>query len=90
MAFGIRWARAAGAASLLGRRAAYHALAVDRLSRAVVDARHGAVGTHGRRLTCPSLAELCQKAGDYRTFAEVARESADPVHFLAGLLAARR
>jgi hypothetical protein len=44
-------------------------------------------GAFGRRLTCPSVAELCQKAGDYRAFAEVARENSDPVHFLAGLLA---
>jgi hypothetical protein len=27
--------------------------------------------------------------GDYRTLAEVAREQGDPVHFIAGLLAAR-
>jgi hypothetical protein len=41
-----------------------------------------------QRLACPSIAELCRQARDYRTLAEVAREQSDPVHFLAGLLAA--
>jgi hypothetical protein len=43
-----------------------------------------------RPLTCPSVAELCQRAGDYRALAEVSREREDPVHFLAGLIAAQR
>ncbi len=43
-----------------------------------------------RPLTCPSVAELCQRAGDYRALAEVSRERDDPVHFLAGLIAANR
>lgn len=42
-----------------------------------------------RRLTCPSLSDLCQRVGDYRTLAEAAREQGDPVHFMAGLLAAK-
>ena len=46
-------------------------------------------GVDGRRLTCPGVADLCQKVGDYRTLAEVAREQNDVVHFLAGLLAAK-
>jgi hypothetical protein len=41
-----------------------------------------------RRLTCPSVSELCQRVGDYRTLAEAAREQGDAVHFMAGLLAA--
>jgi hypothetical protein len=36
------------------------------------------------------VAELCQKVNDYGTLAEVAREQGDPVHFMAGLLAARK
>lgn len=36
---------------------------------------------------CPPLPELCRRAGDYQTLATVAREQADPVHFLAALLA---
>lgn len=42
-----------------------------------------------RRLTCPGIVELCQQTKDYRTLAEVARELDNPVHYLAGLLAAR-
>jgi hypothetical protein len=57
------------------------ALAVSRKYLATVDPR---------RLTCPSITELCQQTGDYRTLAGVAREQGDPVHFLAGLLAATK
>jgi hypothetical protein len=32
--------------------------------------------------------DLCQRVGDWRTLAEAAREQGDPVHFMAGLLAA--
>jgi len=35
------------------------------------------------------LADLCQKAGDYTTLAEVAREQSNAVQFMAGLLASR-
>jgi len=40
--------------------------------------------------SCPSIVELCRQTRDYKTLAEVAREQGDPVHFMAGLLAARR
>ena len=43
-----------------------------------------------RRLTCPSIAELCQRTGDYATLAEVARQQDNPVHFVAGLVAAKQ
>jgi hypothetical protein len=43
-----------------------------------------------RRIACPGFVELCEKAKDYRTLAEVARELNNPVHFMAGLLAAKR
>jgi hypothetical protein len=43
----------------------------------------------GRPLTCPNLNELCQKTGEYTLLAETAREQGDPVHYLAGLLAAK-
>jgi hypothetical protein len=42
------------------------------------------------RPTCPSITELCRQTKDYRTLAEVAREQGDPVHFMAGLLAAAK
>lgn len=40
------------------------------------------------RLSCPGIAELCQRSARFRVLAEVAREQGDAVHFLAGLLAA--
>jgi hypothetical protein len=39
---------------------------------------------------CPPLTELCRRASDYDTLATVAREQADPVQFLAALLASDR
>jgi hypothetical protein len=42
-----------------------------------------------RPLTCPNLNELCQKTGAFDLLAETAREQGDPVHYLAGLLAAK-
>lgn len=43
----------------------------------------------GRPMSCPNLNELCQKLGDYKALAETARDQGDPVHYLAGLIAAR-
>jgi hypothetical protein len=65
---------------LLHRGRVPEALAVARRYLAKVD---------NRRLSCPSVVELCQKANDYPTLAELAREQGDPVHFVAGLIAAR-
>jgi hypothetical protein len=64
-------------------------LRLGRAPEALAVARKYLAGSDGRQLTCPGISELCQKVGDYRTLAEVAREHGDPVHFLAGLLAAR-
>jgi hypothetical protein len=61
----------------------------DRPAEALAVARKHLAKTDNRRLTCPGIAELCQKVKDYRTLAEVAREQGDPVHFMAGLLALR-
>ena len=47
------------------------------------DHHEGALTEH----IASSFTELCQRAGDYNTLAEVAREQGDPVHFLAGLIA---
>ena len=43
-----------------------------------------------RRLSCPSLVDLCQMCGDYQALAEVSREQGNAVNFLAGLLAAKK
>jgi hypothetical protein len=64
-------------------------LRLDRPAEALVVARCWLADADSRRLSCPSVTELCQRAGDYRTLAEVAREQGDPVHFVAGLLASR-
>ncbi len=64
-------------------------LRLGRPEEALAVARKYLEGSDGRQLTCPGISELCQKVRDYRTLAEVAREHGDPVHFLAGLLAAR-
>jgi hypothetical protein len=64
-------------------------LRVDRPAEALAVARKYLAGADQRQLTCPNIGELCRQVGDYRTLAEVAREQGDPVHFLAGLLAAR-
>ncbi len=43
-----------------------------------------------RQLPCPGPMELASEIGDYEAFAEVAREREDPVHFLAGLILAKK
>jgi hypothetical protein len=63
-------------------------LRLDRPKEALAVARKHLASADGRQLSCPGVAELCQKVNDYRTLAEVAREQGDPVHFMAGLLAA--
>jgi hypothetical protein len=64
-------------------------LRLDRPADALAAARKYLAKVDNRRLTCPGIAELCQKVKDYRTLAEVAREQGDAVHFMAGLLASR-
>jgi hypothetical protein len=65
-------------------------LRLDRPREALDVARQYLAAADNRQLSCPSIAELCQQVNDYRTLAEVARAQGDPVHFLAGLLAAGR
>jgi hypothetical protein len=65
-------------------------LRLDRPAEALAAARQHLVKVDNRQLICPGITELCQRANDYRTLAEVAREQADPVHFMAGLLAGQK
>lgn len=65
-------------------------LRLKRPEEALAVARKHLVNADGRQLTCPGVAELCQQVGDYRTLADAAREQGDAVHFLAGLLGARK
>lgn len=62
-------------------------LRLERPGEALAVARQFLAATDPQQLSCPSIPELCQRAGDYQALAEVAREQGDAVHFLAGLLA---
>jgi hypothetical protein len=62
---------------------------LQKLPEALEEARKHLSQSGGQRLTCPSIPELCQKAGDFSTLAAFAREQGDVVHFLAGRIAAK-
>jgi hypothetical protein len=64
-------------------------LRVERPVEALAVARRHLAQADNRQLSCPDITQMCQQANDYQTLAEVAREQADPVRFLAGLLARR-
>ena len=63
-------------------------LRLERPAEALAVARRHLAQADNRPLICPGIAELCQRAGDYRTLADVSRERNDPVNFVAGLLGA--
>jgi len=63
---------------------------LDRPAEALAIAKRFLAKSDSTRSSCPSIAELCRQTRDYGTLAQVAREQGDPVHFLAGLIAARR
>jgi hypothetical protein len=64
-------------------------LRLDRTAEALEVAKRHLALVEDRRLTCPTITELCQRTGDYAALAEVARKQENPVQFVAGLLAAR-
>ena len=64
-------------------------LRVDRPREALEVARRYLAKVDDRRLTCPGIAELCQRTDDYGTLADVAREQDNPVYFVAGLVATK-
>jgi hypothetical protein len=63
-------------------------LRLGRSDEALAVARRHLTTADTRYLSCPGVLDLCQRAGDFRTFAEVAREQGDAVHYLAGLIQA--
>ncbi|HLN30511.1 MAG TPA: hypothetical protein VK395_22395 [Gemmataceae bacterium] len=63
---------------------------LNRPAEALAIARRYLVKSENQRPSCPTIGELCRQTSDYQTMAEVAREQGDPVHFMAGLLAAQR
>jgi hypothetical protein len=62
---------------------------LNRLAEALAIARRYLSKADGPPPACPSIAELCKETNDFETLAAVAREQQDPVHFVAGLLAAQ-
>jgi hypothetical protein len=62
---------------------------LQRPAEALHIVRRYLIGASETQPACPSVVELCKQTNDFRTLAEVAREQNDPVHFMAGLLAAR-
>jgi hypothetical protein len=62
---------------------------IDRPAEALQVARQFLTKPQSTPPSCPSIVELCRQTRDYKTLAEVAREQGDPVHFMAGLLAAK-
>jgi hypothetical protein len=65
-------------------------LRLNRTEEALEVARRFLSKVDNRQLSCPSLVELCQRTKNYAALAEMAREQGDPVHFLAGLIAAQK
>lgn len=65
-------------------------LRLERPAEALAVARRYLANEDSRGLSCPGLTELCERAHDFQTLTEVARERGDSVHFLAGLLALGR
>jgi hypothetical protein len=65
-------------------------LRLNRLPEALDVARRHLAAADGRQISCPSISELCQRANDYRTLSEVAREQGDAVHYVAGMIEASR
>jgi hypothetical protein len=64
-------------------------LRVDHLREALDVARRYLAKVNDRRLTCPGIAELCERTSDYGALAEVAREQDNPVFYVAGLVATK-
>jgi hypothetical protein len=62
---------------------------LERLSEALAAARHYLVGVPDENLTCPGVAELARRLGDFAALSAAAEAKGDAVNFLAGLIAAR-
>jgi hypothetical protein len=61
----------------------------DRHQEAVAAFSRYLAQTDQRELSCPSLQELCHKAGDFRPLVEVSLRRGDLVNYAAGLLQAK-
>ncbi len=65
-------------------------LRLDRLPEALAVAKQYLGDPDLRDLSCPTVTELARRSGDFATMAEVAKTAADPVNYLAGLIAQRK
>jgi hypothetical protein len=65
-------------------------LRLDRGKEAIAVAHQYLANPEGRQLSCPGLSELCQRFRDWGSLAEAAREQGDAVHYLAGMIAAKK
>jgi hypothetical protein len=63
---------------------------VGRLDAAIDVAAEHLGGVPDSTLTCPSAAQLCQRAGQPDRLAQIAREQNDPVKYTAAILASAR
>ncbi len=63
-------------------------LRLNRSQEALAVARKYLSRADDTRLSCPGIADLCQRNKDFLALAEVAREQGNAVHYVAGLLAA--
>ncbi len=64
-------------------------LKANRLHDALAVAKQHLADANESALSCPSVTELARRAGDFTTLTELAKSKADPVTFLAGLIAAK-
>ena len=65
-------------------------LKVNRLPEALDVAKQYLADGDDRQMSCPGLSELARRAGAFEVLAEAAKAKADPVNYLAGLIAAKR
>jgi hypothetical protein len=64
-------------------------LRLNRPAEALDIARRYLANADENRLSCPNLVDLCQRTENYAALADIARQQGNPVHFMAGLIAAR-
>jgi tetratricopeptide (TPR) repeat protein len=62
---------------------------LERYTDAVAAFRRYLIDVAPEDLSCPSLAQLCQMAGDFEQLKQVAREQQDPLNYMAALLQSR-
>ncbi|HLW64060.1 MAG TPA: hypothetical protein VKS79_01995 [Gemmataceae bacterium] len=63
---------------------------LDRLPEALEVGKQYLTDVDERQLSCPGTFDLAQRLKDYQSLAESARVRQDPVHYLAGLIAASK